>query len=466
LIVRDPGAAAERRYDLLVIGGGIYGACLLQEAAARGLSACLCEAQDFGGGTSWNSLRILHGGFRYLQTLDLARYRQSLAAVRQWQAQFPGLVEPLECLLPLDGRGFYRPGVLRAAAKVEKMLGSAGGGAGVLAPSERPDLPDSFRVAARFGIASWHDKVMVSSERIHMELIRDACRRGAMALNRVRVDGLIPGPRAVLGVRVTDLLAGRTMDIRADRVVDCSGPYGGPLANARPRVLPDGRHSLALNVLLDLRLPGRSALAVRSRRKGSQVLFLVPRGSVTLAGTLHCPPTEHVTATPRQADVQMLVSLLDEALPGAGIADARILRVLAGMLPAASRARLHLQTRPSIIDHARAGGPEGLWSVRGTKYTLANVVAKEVLDRMGVLDTHGRAVNPAEMSSASQTLIDPCVISGLGQAQVVHDLEQTVREESVLYADDLVLRRSGWALSAMNLDTLRSAAIRAGALSG
>ena len=62
MIVRDLRRAADEEFDLVVVGGGIYGASLLREAARRGVSACLCEAQDFGGVTSQNSLRILHGG--------------------------------------------------------------------------------------------------------------------------------------------------------------------------------------------------------------------------------------------------------------------------------------------------------------------------------------------------------------------------------------------------------------------
>ena len=93
MIVRDPRRAADEEFDLVVVGGGIYGASLLREAARRGVSACLCEAQDFGGVTSQNSLRILHGGLRYLQTLDLRRFFQSVAA-RRSAAGFRRAMQP------------------------------------------------------------------------------------------------------------------------------------------------------------------------------------------------------------------------------------------------------------------------------------------------------------------------------------------------------------------------------------
>ena len=78
-LARDPRGAAAASYDLLVVGGGFYGAMLTLEAARRGLSVLLVERDDFGGATSWNSLRIVHGGLRYLQSLDFSRYRESVA---------------------------------------------------------------------------------------------------------------------------------------------------------------------------------------------------------------------------------------------------------------------------------------------------------------------------------------------------------------------------------------------------
>jgi len=61
---RDPRQAASRDYDLVVVGGGIYGALAALEASRRGLSTLLLERSDFGGATTWNSLRIIHGGLR------------------------------------------------------------------------------------------------------------------------------------------------------------------------------------------------------------------------------------------------------------------------------------------------------------------------------------------------------------------------------------------------------------------
>ena len=66
---------ADHKFDILVIGGGIHGAITAWDAALRGLSVGLIERGDFGSGTSQNSLKIIHGGMRYLQDGNLSRIR-------------------------------------------------------------------------------------------------------------------------------------------------------------------------------------------------------------------------------------------------------------------------------------------------------------------------------------------------------------------------------------------------------
>ncbi|MFB3103980.1 MAG: FAD-dependent oxidoreductase, partial [Pseudomonadales bacterium] len=115
---------ANDQFDLIVVGGGIYGACLVLESARRGLRPLLLERDDFGGGTSWNSLRIVHGGLRYLQHLDLARYRLSASEQAWWLNQFPDQVQPLSCLLPLYNRGLRSTHLMRAALWMNNHLGA------------------------------------------------------------------------------------------------------------------------------------------------------------------------------------------------------------------------------------------------------------------------------------------------------------------------------------------------------
>ena len=96
----DPAEVHGAAFDLLVVGGGIQGAAVAREAAARGLSVLLCEAADFAAGTSSRSSRLIHGGVRYLQQLHFALVREALHERERLLRQAPHLVRPLPMLMP------------------------------------------------------------------------------------------------------------------------------------------------------------------------------------------------------------------------------------------------------------------------------------------------------------------------------------------------------------------------------
>ena len=97
---RDIGALADREFDVVVVGGGVYGAAIAWDATLRGLKVALIERNDFGSGTSFNNLKTIHGGVRYLQHGDLKRIRESVRERRNLMRIAPHLVHPLPFLVP------------------------------------------------------------------------------------------------------------------------------------------------------------------------------------------------------------------------------------------------------------------------------------------------------------------------------------------------------------------------------
>src|SRR5204863_6168519 len=100
-MIRDLDRLTASAFDVLVVGGGICGLTIAYDAAQRGLSVALIERDDFGSGASFNHLRTIHGGLRYLQTLDVARARQSVRERRTLARIAPQSVRPLPFALPL-----------------------------------------------------------------------------------------------------------------------------------------------------------------------------------------------------------------------------------------------------------------------------------------------------------------------------------------------------------------------------
>src|SRR6266581_3862638 len=100
-MTRDLDALTGGTFDVLVVGGGIYGLTIAYDAAQRGLSVALIERDDFGSGSSFNHLRTIHGGLRYLQSLDLRRARESVRERATLARIAPHAVLPMPFVLPL-----------------------------------------------------------------------------------------------------------------------------------------------------------------------------------------------------------------------------------------------------------------------------------------------------------------------------------------------------------------------------
>src|SRR5436189_898029 len=100
-MTRDLDALTGGTFDVLVVGGGIYGLTVAYDAALRGLSVALVERDDFGSGASFNHLRTIHGGLRYLQSLDLGRARESVRERRTIARIAPHAIRPLPFAVPL-----------------------------------------------------------------------------------------------------------------------------------------------------------------------------------------------------------------------------------------------------------------------------------------------------------------------------------------------------------------------------
>lgn len=125
------------RYDFLILGGGIYGATAAYEASRRGLSALLVERDDFGSATSQNSMKIAHGGLRYLQSLDFSRMKESIRERQRLLQIAPHLVEPLLCRMDLTGVNGLQRLLLRAGLLLNETVSGTvnrGAPAGTLLP--------------------------------------------------------------------------------------------------------------------------------------------------------------------------------------------------------------------------------------------------------------------------------------------------------------------------------------------
>ena len=468
MILRDLPSAAKIEFDLIVVGGGIYGASVLNEAARRGLSACLFDAGDFGCGTSSNSLRILHGGLRYLQTADLRRFFQSVAARRDMARKYSRLVRTLPCLMPLYGGLMKSPAVLRMALLANDTLGAARNvglsnahrlpRGEVLSVPQTQEVFPLVRPEGLRGAARWYDYFMVSSERLLIEQLRGACAQGALAINHARVEEIVVDSGAARGVVVRDEFSGSKVTVHARAVVNCAGPRVRDLAMGRGGDIPSlFRPSLAFNLLLDAKLPANAALGVSSPQPNAPVLFLIPQAETVLAGTMHLPRSAETTdAVPTPQEIQLFLSHIRGAVPGLDVGPEHVRRVFAGLLPAKAPESALLSKRELIFDHGKLGGLRNFYSVSGVKYTTSNDVAIQVLQTVTGKRGAAQQGSQSTLSEATDLLIDVQKLWSEPSAAVRQHLQRTVAEEAVQSIDDLLLRRTNWATTARDLEPVRA----------
>ena len=455
-IIRDPRAAQDERYDLVVVGGGIHGAAATLIAARAGTRVILLEREDFGGATSWNSLRILHGGLRYLQSLDLRRFRRSVRARSWFIEEFPELVEPLACLMPLYEKGLRRRATLGPALRLNELLRRWWG-----TPTERERLPagdllSASEVIERFGAvrrgglaggALWYDGLLPQPQRVLVEMLRRAVALGATALNRMAVTRWTIDGGRVTAVQAKDSLTWQEFEFDTSAVLNCAGPWAPALVAGDDPGLANSFHpSLAFNLLLNHPLDSRVSVAVEPP-DGGRTYFVHPLEDCALAGTYHVPTTD-AAAEPTDEQVDAFLADLRGAIPDFHVTDAHVLRVLWGIVPAQAANETKAASRPLLRSASDGNGPMGLHSLVGVKYTTAPLAATSALDRIFPGSLDGDSAPPGNQPEVRD--IPDWTGFGLWADRDPEAagafLDALVEEESVIEPDDLLLRRTDWGL--------------------
>jgi glycerol-3-phosphate dehydrogenase len=382
---------AGRKYDVLVIGAGACGAFVAREAALRGLAVAVIDRRDFCGATSANSLKVIHGGLRYLQQADVGRVLESARARRHLMRIAPHLVLPLPCLLPTERRLMRSRLVMAAGMLANDLLGvfrNRGADAAHFVPRGR--LLSAQELAAIIpggealrstGGALWYDGLAYNSERLVLDAVASAVEHGAEAANYVEATGFLYSGNRVTGVAARDVIAGSAFEIQADLVINAAGPWAAELAASGGRALtaPPGLLAMGMNFVLRRQISKRHAFALQAASadgSARRMLFFVPWRDVTLAGTYyraHQGPASALAVTGE--DVDSFLGDLQRACPAAGIKREDVALIQAGLLPALSLGRPggepDLSHHAAFIDHEVRNGVPGLLSVMSVKYTTS-----------------------------------------------------------------------------------------------
>jgi glycerol-3-phosphate dehydrogenase len=405
---RNLGSLANEEFDLAIIGGGIYGACMAWEAISRGLSVVLLEKQDFGWATSSNSLKIIHGGFRYLQHADFGRMRESIRERRILMRIAPHLIHPLPVIIPTYGHGVKGKEVMSVAIGLNEVIsfdrnsledpqkriptGKA------LSKSECLRLlPDLDQRNLTGGIL-FYDAQVYNSERLIIDYIKSAEKAGAKVANYAEVVAFIKKGDRVIGVRVNDTLSGNEVEIRCKTVVNTSGPWIDKvlsLATHQENLTGGQIMAKAVNLvttkLFDtyaVGLSGQNSLNDTDSlfKKKGNFLFVAPWRGKSIIGTSYEPyknSADNIKAS--EKDVQRLLEEINKTYPAAKLSSDDVSFVHVGLVPVSSadisNGTINLARHYEIHDH-RKDGVDGIVSVVGVKYTTARDVAEKTINQI------------------------------------------------------------------------------------
>ncbi len=375
--------------DLVVIGGGINGCGIARDAALRGLSVVLVEQQDIGGGTSAASTKLIHGGLRYLEHLELPLVYESLHEREYLLNAAPHLVRALEFVIPIYRGGAYS----RTTVGIGLTLYDILTGLGTKVPRHRSvsraemlaAMPSLDGVGLRGGFA-YHDGQVTYPERLALENLLHAHEAGCEVFTRTRVTGFIQEGADISGVVVHDVDAGEERRIPAGIVVNASGPWvDGLLGLVRGAYDDRMGGTRGMHVLLPRKQGGPECALYTPARADGRPFFVVPWREYYWVGTTDIPHEDPETAHPTDKERDYLLNEVNQLLPDLRYTPDDVLYSLTGVrpLPKHDFEKPGAITRRHIIfDHKREDGVAGLLSIIGGKLTTYRKLAQEVVDEV------------------------------------------------------------------------------------
>ncbi len=368
-----------RPWDILVIGGGATGLGAAVEAACRGYRTLLIERADFAQETSSRSTKLVHGGVRYLQQMNLGLVLDALRERGHMLRNAPHLVHDLEFVVPAysySSLPYYGIGL-----KIYERL------SGRLSLGHSKLLSRESTLEKLIGIKSeglrggvlYHDG-QFDDARYAIALLRTLENLGGFAVNYVEATGLIERNGRIAGVEARDRETGASIPLEAKAVINACGVHVEQTIalDGRPRgsllAVSQGSHF----ILPRWFLPGTTALMIPNTADG-RVLFAIPWHGALIVGTTDVP-VETASPEPR-ALLEEKIFLCAHVARYLGRAPHpnEILSVWSGLRPLVRKG--HAKTSKLSRDHTILVSPHGLVTVTGGKWTTYRRMGQDTIDR-------------------------------------------------------------------------------------
>ncbi len=396
----------KQEFDLIIVGGGIFGICAAWDAILRGLSVALLERGDFAHATSANCFKFVHSGIRYLQHADLFRIREYIKELNTLLRIAPHLVYPIPIVVPTYGYGRKGKGLLRFAQLLFNLItydrnqGLSDPGRLIprghtISPRECLNLFPGLRGKGLTGALIFYDGQMYSPARLALSYLKSAVEAGARVANYFEVLGLLREGDRVVGVAGQDALSGERVEIQGRVVLNATGPWAEVLLREGMGISLKSKlvYSRDAYFVIPRFLNGNFGLAVQGKTsnsgaflsRGTRHLFIVPWRNYDIIGVWHLVnkgDPDHFIVT--EEDLRGFLQELNEAYPSLSLDLRDITMLNAGLVLFGDRITgvndFSFAKRSLIIDHAKEHHLEGLITLIGVRYTTSRGVAEKAID--------------------------------------------------------------------------------------
>ena len=372
--------------DVVVVGGGVTGLGIAHALRASGVRVVLFERDQLGGATSSRSLRIIHGGFRYLPSGDLHRVYSSLRAQAELMRLVPEAIQPLQCIMPLSGVGLEKAPLVWGATKAYDLFRLSArsrlAGAKVFASRRAEAVAPLLKGRARHGALVWSDGLLVDHAGLIDNIRAEYMRNGGAVHERSMVTEIVnEGPWC--------LVRSSGEETAARVVINAGGGHHAGLTVDGEPCFADVEWVRAFNLVIDRQLA--TDFAVGLPAPSGRLFFMVPRP--VSAGGVATPSTAigtgylsleraDASALLSEDDLQPFLEELQVVLGADALSDEDEYKVEWGILPREPGSRVAAPLTKPVLLWKQARYAE----VLATKYTTflpwGRCVAKNVVARM------------------------------------------------------------------------------------
>lgn len=313
--------------DLLIIGGGITGAGVALQASAAGMKTGLIEMQDFAEGTSSRSTKLVHGGIRYLKNFDVEVVADTVKERAVVQAIAPHIPKPDPMLLPIydEPSATFNLFSVKVAMDLYDRLANVTGTKYenyMLTKEEVLQREPQLKSDGLQGGGVYLD-FRNNDARLVIENIKQAAADGGQMVSRMKAIGFIYDDGKIAGVKAKDLLTNEELELRANVVINTTGPWSDKLRglDTKEKLIPQMRPTKGVHLVVDsskLQVPQPTYFD--TGKQDGRMVFVVPREKKTYFGTTDTDyqgDYEHPMV--EQADVDYLLEVVNNRYPQAAL---------------------------------------------------------------------------------------------------------------------------------------------------